>query len=335
MIQSWQLQGKYLFLILLLLLGGAFLHALSSGAVSLSLFEIGEYLISPEKTAGKADIFLKLRLPRVVVAFGVGASLSMAGVVMQGVFSNPLVSPYTLGISSSSSLGIAVATLLGLPQLLGEIILPISAFCAAFPVMLYLLFSPLTKHYNEKELLLMGVMFSFILSSLVLLILSLSDMTQMHTIMHWTFGSLGNSSLIGGSFTVLLSTFLLIYLVTRSFLLNALSLGEEEALAVGVNILRHRTILLIIATFLTALAVSQAGIISFMGLIIPHIMRKFTRGDHRLLLPASWLGGGIALMVTDTVARTVINPRELPVGVVTGIAGGILFLILSQKRNNG
>lgn len=320
-----------LFLSLSLLLLITLYVSASVGGFTMRFSEMIEALQHAE-SGTKMEFFTKLRLPRIVAAFAVGSALALAGVTMQSLFSNPLVEPYTLGLSASSSLGVALAVILGLQSRFGDTILPIAAFAGAFPVLLFLISPTLTKRFNEKELLLTGVMLSFITSSIVMFILSVADVKDTQTIMHWTFGSLNESTLQSGLFLLLLGFLILFFLMSRSFLLNALSLGDEDALSVGVNVTRSRTVMLFIATVLTAFAVSIAGLIGFMGLLIPHLVRLFTGLNHKILLPTAWLTGGIVLIACDTVARTIVAPSELPVGVITGIAGGILFIILSRKR---
>lgn len=322
-----------LFSSLVLLLLITLYIAASVGGFTMTLPEIIEALQNSE-SGTKMEFFTKLRLPRIVAAFAVGSALALAGVTMQSLFSNPLVEPYTLGLSASSSLGVALAVILGLQNRLGDTILPIAAFFGALPVLLFLLSPTLTKRFNEKELLLTGVMLSFITSSIVMFILSVADIKDTQTIMHWTFGSLNESTMKSALFLLLLGVLVLIYLISRSFLLNALALGDEDALSVGVNVSSSRTKMLFIATVLTAFAVSIAGLIGFMGLLIPHLVRLFTGLNHKTLLPTAWLTGGIVLIACDTLARTVVAPSELPVGVITGIAGGILFITLSRKRSH-
>lgn len=307
--------------------------AAAVGGFTMTLSEMFEALRNSE-SGTKMEFFTKLRLPRIVAAFAVGSALALAGVTMQSLFSNPLVEPYTLGLSASSSLGVAIAVILGLQSKIGDTVLPIAAFIGAFPVLLFLLSPTLTKRFNEKELLLTGVMLSFITSSIVMFILSVADVKDTQTIMHWTFGSLNESTIESGLFLLVLGVLILIYLISRSFLLNALALGDEDALSVGVHVSSSRTKLLFVATILTAFAVSIAGLIGFMGLLIPHLVRLFTGLNHKVLLPTAWLTGGIVLIACDTLARTIVAPSELPVGVITGIAGGILFIALSRKRSH-
>ncbi|MFW9596860.1 MAG: FecCD family ABC transporter permease, partial [Paludibacter sp.] len=183
-----------------------------------------------------------------------------------------------------------------------------------------------------NRMLLTGVMISFVCSSLLMFLLSVSTAEEMHNIIFWTMGSLEepNDKLI----QLMLGGSLLVFVVAHFYVhpLNALRLGEDEASHLGINVLSSIRVLFVLTSVLTGLCVSIAGIIGFIGLVIPHLMRKLIGSDYRLLLSASFLGGGLFLVVCDVLARTLIAPNELPVGVLTGISGGILFIILLTRK---
>lgn len=320
----------YISLFIILLVGLSF-YCLLVGDEFISLSEFFE-IVSGEGSKSYSSILWKLRLPRVVSAIAVGGSLAIAGVVMQSVFANPLVEPYTLGLSGAASLGIALSYLFKLPAILGAWIIPAGAFFGAIPILLFLLKSGVVMRGSSKGILLSGVMLSYICSSLVTLILTVVDLETMGNIVQWGFGSLESVTLKGGVVLLVVSLVSLVILLFNSLQLNALSLSESDAISLGVPLYRLRTILLVIATILTAGAVSIAGVIGFVGLLVPHVVRMVVSNDNRLLLPVSWLAGAGLLLTADTFGRVIIVPREIPVGVISGIAGGILFLFLLQRR---
>ncbi len=279
------------------------------------------------------SIILDIRLPRVLLGFAVGGSLSLAGVVLQGLFRNPLVEPYTLGVSGGAALGVAVSSLLGLSRLSGPYGIPLAGFAGALCAVFFIhALSVKRGVLNTQSLLLVGVMLSFICSSLVLLIMSVSRLEDLHGILFWIIGSLGETDW----FLVKLALGATIIGLAISYLfcfdLNALSLGEEEALHLGIHVERTKKILFLLVSLLTGLCVSLAGAIGFVGLVVPHLLRLFVGPDHRILLVSSFLSGAVFLILSDTVAKTLAPPLELPVGVVTGIVGGILFVYVLTRR---
>lgn len=328
------MKNRVLFLaIFLIILCGIIVSSLHVGAVSFSLSDLRE-IFSGNTDSIEFTIFWNLRLPRVIAAIAVGGSLALAGVVMQAVFANPLVEPYTLGLSGSASLGIALSYLLNLPAMLGSWVIPAGAFIGAVPILLFLLRSGVVQRSSSKGILLSGVMLSYICSSLVTLILTVVDLETMGSIVQWGFGSLAGVTLKGGAILLVVSIVSLVILLFTALQLNALSLSESDALSLGVPLHRLRALLLVIATVLTAGAVSVGGVIGFVGLLVPHLVRMFVSNDNRFLIPFSWIVGAGLLLGADTFGRVVILPREIPVGVISGIVGGVLFLFLLQKREN-
>ncbi len=272
-------------------------------------------------------ILFKIRLPRIILGFMVGAALAVAGVIFQGMFRNPLVEPYTLGVSGGAALGVSLSVIVGFP------ILPLAGFLGALGAISLVYFIARRQGYLKISMLLLtGVMISFITSAIILLIMSLSQEHQLHGILFWIMGSLeeSNPSLIKLVSLIILMGIAVSFFFSRE--LNVLSLGEEEALHLGINIERTKRILFILGSLIAGVAVSVSGIIGFVGLLVPHFMRLFVGPDHRILLPASCLAGGIFLIASDTLARTIISPLELPVGVITGILGGSLFIYFLTKK---
>jgi iron complex transport system permease protein len=279
------------------------------------------------KNSTEYNILFNIRLPRILLGFAIGGALSLAGVISQGMFRNPLVEPYTLGISGGAALGVCLNIVLGLGHSAGLISLPLCGFIGA-ALVIALVYSLSRKRGTVKtqSLLLTGVMISFICSSLVMLIMAVSRAEDIHGIVFWIMGSLEEPSWGLIKLTALISVAGLFVSYIFCSDLNALSLGEEEASHLGVNVERTKLALFLLASLLTGASVAVAGIIGFVGLTIPHLVRMVLGSDHRIVLAASFLTGGIFLILCDTLARTIISPLELPVGVITGILGGSLFV---------
>jgi len=275
-------------------------------------------------------ILFSLRLPRILFAGLVGAALSTAGVIFQALLRNPLADPYILGISGGSALGAIIGISTGLGSLpLG---IPLPAFLgAAITVLLVLAAGGSDRGFSSGTMLLAGVIVNAFFSALILLALALSSSADLQKITFWLMGNLSlagfNEILLMG--LVLAAGFSIAFLHARS--MNLISLGEETARHLGVNLGRTRILLLLSGSLLTAVAVAFSGTVGFVGLIIPHLVRMTLGADHRLLLPASLLFGASFLIVADTFARTAIPDMELPVGVVTALCGSPYFLYLLRK----
>lgn len=326
---------RWIFWILALaaVLLGVSILSLCVGSASIPVRRIIPLIIEG-KGAVEYSILFDIRLPRIILAFAIGGALSLAGVILQGMFRNPLVEPYTLGISGGAAIGVSLNIVLRLSGVFGLVSLPIFGFLGAVVVILLVYSLSLRKGILKIHgLLLTGVMISFISSSLIMLIMAVSHTEDLHGIIFWIMGSLGEANwlLIKAALLISILSLGISYLFCLD--LNAFSLGEEQALHLGVNIERTKRLLFIIASLLTGFSVSVAGIIGFVGLVVPHFVRMFVGGDHRILLVSSFLCGAAFLIFCDTLARTIIAPLELPVGVVTGILGGSLFIYaLTKKR---
>lgn len=311
---------------------GISILSLSIGSSGISFKRIIS-LIFEGKGTPEYSIIFDIRLPRIILGFAVGGALSLAGVILQGMFRNPLVEPYTLGISGGAALGVCLNIVLRLNSTLGILSMPISGFSGAVLVIFLVYSLSLRKGVLKIQgLLLTGVMISFISSSLIMLIMATSRTEDLHGIIFWIMGSLEepNWLLIKVAFLVSISGLIISYLFSRD--LNALSLGEEEARHLGISIEKTKRLLFILASVLTGLSVSVAGVIGFVGLVVPHFVRMFMGADHRVLLIGSFLCGASFLIFCDTIARTIISPLELPVGVITGILGGSLFVYALSKK---
>jgi iron complex transport system permease protein len=276
---------------------------------------------------GSMDIIIwQIRLPRIILGLFVGAGLAVSGCVFQSILRNPLADSYTLGVSGGCALGVTLGSILGLTRLFGMFAMPVSSFIGGLTTILLIYLISARKKFSVAVMILSGVILSFVSSSIVLFIFSISDVNKVQNTILWLMGDLSaaETGLIKVvSAFILIGTGLLVYF-SRD--LNLLSLGEEKAVHLGLDAEKSKKLFFIVASFITGACVSAAGIIGFVGLIIPHLIRKFTGPNNVSLIPASALAGAIFLMVSDTIARTVISPVELPVGVITGIVGGIFFL---------
>lgn len=279
-------------------------------------------------------IVLFIRLPRILLALLVGASLAGVGVALQALLRNPLADPYVLGVSSGSALGAAVALSVGLSQsFVSQVTLPIWAFLGGMTAMVIVYRLALADgRLPVHTLLLAGVIMNAVLSALILFVTSLLDPANLFRVMSWLMGNLTSPDFSTLAVLACYSGLGLLLLFRLAHNLNIMALGEESALTLGVDVERTKKGVLLIAALLTGAAVSISGMIGFVGMIVPHMLRLLIGADHRLLLPASALVGGAFLMVSDTVARAALAPSEIPVGVVTALLGGPVFIALLTTR---
>ena len=280
-------------------------------------------------------ILLQVRLPRVLLAFFVGGSLAMVGVALQALLRNPLADPFVIGISSGAALGAAIALLFGVGISVWSVsALPLCAFAGALLSLLIMYrISSAEKGFSIYTLLLAGVVLNAIFSAFIMFLTSVAEPNRAFGMYAWLMGSLtGPDFSTLGVLTLYLGIGLMV-LVTQAQSLNLLTLGEETARSLGVDVERVKKMVFIAAALLTGAVVSFSGIIGFVGLIVPHAVRLVLCADHRLLLPVAGFVGGMFLMLADTVARTALSPSEFPVGVVTALVGGPVFLYLLTTRN--
>lgn len=313
----------------LLLTGGliaAALLSLGMGDIPIRMADIPQILSDPESM--EYGVLTYIRIPRTLLGFAVGGSLSLAGAILQGIYRNPLVEPYTLGISGGASLGVTFAIVAGL-HLVNVLFLPLAGFLGAFATIFLVYGLSLGRNgLSVNRMLLIGVMISFISSSLIMFLMSITSADNIHGIVFWVMGSFNesNNALTTGMTVLSVMGLILSYLFVMP--LNALRLGEEKARHLGVNSNSVIRILFIITSLLTGACIAVAGVIGFVGLVIPHIVRLWVGTDYRILLISSFLSGSIFLILCDVLARTLIAPNELPIGVITGIVGGIAFIVL-------
>ncbi len=277
------------------------------------------------------DVLWQIRMPRVTMAFLAGAALATAGMAFQAMFRNPLATPFTLGVASGASLGSALAIHLGLAACwMGKSAITLSAFAGALlTIALVYGLTRARQGFSTATMLLAGVALSFSFSSLILLLQYVSDFTDSYRILRWVMGGLDQIVSFGDVLDVVplvVAGSLVIFYLTHE--LNLITTGEELAASRGVEVERTKRILFLAASLMVGAVVAVCGPIGFVGLMAPHICRLIIGPDHRYLAPASWLFGGLFLVICDALARTVMAPAELPVGIITALLGGPFFLCL-------
>jgi len=327
--------------LVLVIFGAAFISA-GLGAFETPYGSILRLLAAPlfpDLSSGIDDtvryIVLHVRLARICLAFLIGSALGLAGAVYQGVLLNPLADPFTLGISTGAAFGASLSILLGLGSIhfLGVSVLPAAAFAGAL-LALYLVYmlGSMDGRIHVVTIVLAGIIVSTFLSAMISLLKSLNE-ESVSTIVFWIMGSLSGKS---WAHVVLVLPYIVaggaaICCFTRE--LDLLSLGDVQAQQLGVNVQRVRFWLLLAASLITAAAVAVSGIIGFVGLVIPHLVRLALGPRHRLLIPASLLSGGLLVLVADSIARSILpGGEEIPVGVVTALIGGPFFCYLLLRR---
>lgn len=316
-----------------LLLAAALLLGLASGPSGLDASEVARALAGGGASDAAADIVLRIRLPRVVLAALVGAALAVAGVLFQALLRNPLADPYILGVSGGAALGGILVLAGGSALGLSYAAVPFAAFAGSL-VTLALLYTVGGRgsRLDPTTLLLTGVVFNAFASAAIVFAASLAGLVEGARIFLWL---IGNLSALRGDVTAAVAAFLLVGLACAIPLargLNLLVLGEESAAQLGVDVRRLRRVILVGTSLMVGAAVAAAGLVGFVGLIVPHVLRLALGPDHRLLVPASALAGAAFLVLCDTAARTLLPGRELPVGAITALAGGPLFLVLLRRQ---
>jgi iron complex transport system permease protein len=321
----------YALLGMLLLLVALTLFATTQGAMSLPL----NRLWYPENGQLR-QIWLTVRLPRVLFALLVGAALAISGCVMQGVFRNPLADPGLLGISSGSALAVACWLVLPFPVLpfIGLYMPMLVAFIGSLSVMLVLFLLSKNSDSTMSRLLLVGLAINALSGAAVGLLSWVSNDVQLRQLSQWGMGSFGQAQWLPLTAAVTFIVPSITILLRFSRQLDLLQLGDEEAHYLGVNVPRLHRVLLLASALLVAAAVATSGIIGFIGLVVPHLIRMWLGPDHRALLPGSALAGAILLLLADTAARTMAAPAEIPVGLITSLLGApwFLWLIFKQRR---
>lgn len=335
--------GTSVILLIILFLSIGF--AVTMGSVDISIKEVYEVIFyklfnigdSTIGTGAVADVVWLIRMPRIVLAIAVGAGLSVVGIVMQAIVKNPLADPYILGVSSGASLGATLAVVLGIGSVFGSNSLGIMGFIGAFGVsILVLMISNIGGRSNSIKLLLAGMALSSVCSSFSSFLVYISDDSQkLKTITFWLMGSLAGAK--WNEIIIILPVIILgtIFFITQYRTLNLMLLGDEVSITLGTDLHKFRIIYLVITSLMIGLLVYVSGMIGFVGLIIPHIVRIIFGTDHKKIIPITALLGAIILIWADVISRILIKGTEIPIGIVISIIGAPLFVWLMIKKNYG
>ncbi len=321
------MKNKIIFLsVLFFVLIFSFFWTIKIGSINIGYNEIISNILNKNIDGDVKTIILEIRLPRILLSIFIGGLLAISGVILQSILKNPLADPFITGISSGAALGASIGIIAGFSNI------TFLAFLTSLLTMLFVYRISLADgKINIISLLLIGVITGSFLSSIVMLLSAIFN-KDLIKVMFWLMGDLSSmkSIYINITFIFLLIVFLLSFIF--SYDLNILSLGEEEAKTLGVNVEFIKFYYFALSSLIVAFCVSLSGVIGFIGLVIPHIMRYFIGNDARFLLPASFLGGGLFLLISDTLARSLFLPGEIPVGIITGLIGAPVFIFLILKR---
>jgi iron complex transport system permease protein len=281
--------------------------------------------------AAMAGIIWNIRLPRVLLAALTGATLSLGGLVFQALLRNPLAEPYILGISGGSAIGAILGILLGLSRFPG---VALFAFCGSMVTLfLVLVILPGKSTMGKDSLILAGVMVNALCSSIIMFLVSLTQDSRLHNILFWLMGDLSMSDThqVATLTVSLVPCYAALFLAARP--MNLLLMGEEQAASMGVNVQLVSVVLLVLTSFMVSATVCHSGLLGFVGLVIPHLLRLMLGPDHRLLIPSCILGGASYLVLCDLLARSLPTQGEMPVGVITAMIGAPLFIFLLQRSS--
>lgn len=279
------------------------------------------------------DIIWRLRLPRVLLAALLGATLSLGGLVFQALLRNPLAEPYILGVSGGSAIGAIVGIMLGLARFPGVWMM---AFVGSLSTLGVLFLMAAGRSFMRSDtLLLSGVMVNAFCAAVIMFLVSMARDSRLHNIIFWLMGDLSAATIgnVGGLAATVLPCFVLIF--ARSHSMNLLTLGSDMARSMGVHVKRTSALLLIVTSLMVSATVSYCGLVGFVGLVIPHMARMVLGPDHRVLAPASILGGASFMVLCDMIARTLPPQGEMPVGVISAMIGAPLFVYLLRKSHSG
>lgn len=323
----------YVSLIMCALLAIVIILALILGTADISLKQVIGVISGTISHKDPASlIILKIRLPRIILAGLVGFALSLGGVTFQAILRNPLADPFILGVSSGSAFGAVLAITFGFSFSLG---VPVMSFMGGLlTIYLVMALGSRKAGMESSTILLIGVIINAFFTAIIMFFISTSANDRLHTMLFWLYGDLSQSRYsqlaIIAPFILLAS--IIIYGYARD--LNIITTGDDIASQLGVEVERTKKICLLIISLLMGLVVAFSGLIGFVGLIVPHLARMAFRSDHRMLIPVASIGGAIFLIIADTLARTIVSPSELPVGVITAFLGAPFFLILLRKRGS-
>lgn len=314
--------------------------AVSVGAISVPTTTVWGILLNkmapgtviPDWSQGREAIVWDIRFPRSILACLVGAGLAMVGASLQAVTRNPLADPHLLGISAGGAFG-AIFALLHSGMFLGLLTVPLLAFIGALAAtLLVLAVSQFTSASSADRLILAGVAVSFIVMSCANVLIFLGDPRAAHTVVFWMLGGLGLAQWSQLSYPAVILALCGAYLWVNARNLNAMTIGDETAATLGIAVARFRLSVFVVGALITGIMVAFSGVIGFVGLMVPHIVRLAVGGDYTRLLPAAALFGAIFLLWADITARTIMAPDDIPIGIVTGLVGGVFFIWLLRRR---
>ncbi len=315
-----------------------FFYSLSHGAYGLSVHQMIETLTGHGSRISRIVVW-NIRLPRLIAGIITGASLGIAGAVLQGYLRNPLATPFTMGVSNGAMFGASLAIILGAGYSMnsGQVFLNnpyavvLFAFLGALSATLVILTLARLRGLSPEAIVLAGVAMSSLFVALTTLIQYFANELQLAAMVYWSFGNLGRATWKEDEIMVIVFSLVFIYFMLKRWDLNASTTGDEVAKSVGVNIERERLIGTLLAALVTSVTVAFVGVIGFIGLIAPHSMRLTGGGDYRFLIPLSALSGALLLLSADTLARLIVSPVTLPVGVITSFLGAPTFIYLLVK----
>ena len=319
--------------------------AISVGAVQVPLSTVwGVFLnhlvpgaVEVDWSRGREAIIWEIRFPRALLAMMVGAGLAVVGASLQAVTRNPLADPHLLGISSGGAFG-AILALLHTGLFLGLITVPLMAFFGALAATIIVLgVSRFTNAMSADRLVLAGVAVSFIIMACANILIFLGDPRATHTVVFWMLGGLGLAQWDQLMYPLVILMACGAWLLARATQLNAMTIGDETASTLGISVARFRLSVFVVGALITGVMVAFSGLIGFVGLMVPHLVRMLVGGDYLRVLPTSALLGAIFLLWADVVARTIMAPEDMPIGIVTGLIGGVFFVWLlgrGAKRNS-
>jgi len=317
-------------IILLVVLLLAFSLGLSIGPTKSGIRSVFSALFSMEESDSVLhSIIWRIRLPRVLLATIVGATLSLGGLVFQALLRNPLAEPFILGISGGSAIGAIIGILLGLSRFPG---ICFTSFLGSLGTLALILVMSTGKSILRKDaLLLSGVMVNAFCSAIIMFLISITQDARLHNILFWLMGDLSTSDLpqVAILGAILMPCFIMVFVFSHA--MNLLMMGKDMAQTMGINIKAVILTLLIVTSFMVSATVSFSGLVGFVGLVIPHLLRLVLGPDHRFLVPACLFGGAAYLVFCDLLARTLPQQGEMPVGVITALIGAPLFIILLKK----
>lgn len=299
------------------------------------LNKISPDLVSQTWSQGREAIVWEIRFPRALLAMMVGAGLAIVGASLQSVTRNPLADPHLLGISSGGAFG-AILALLHTGLFLGLLTVPLLAFIGALGATLIVLaVSRLTDATSADRLILAGVAVSFIIMAGANALIFLGDPRATHVVVFWMLGGLGLAQWGQLMYPAIVLAACGSWLIARASSLNAMTVGDETASTLGIPVARFRLSVFVVGALVTGVMVAFSGIIGFVGLMVPHLVRMLVGGDYKRVLPASAFLGAVFLLLADIAARTVTAPEDMPIGIVTGLAGGIFFVWFLWRKRPG